>query len=299
MHRKYELSVTTQGPLYPPSEVMTPEGDFVVIGAINDVSPDGRILTRWGRAIVSAKSEVPDFGERAPYTILRRFDEDLPEALASMVLHTLPIPLPCNNYQMLFAPSQYPEAREEKKPSYAFHETPIPDAEWEHGRSLRQAVTLGDWMKARGTLEISLENESRDARFSFSFSGLVPNSLYTIMTLRERDLDPSGASRPAPLGIPNAFKSDQDGFASFEAVLPDPFPDRGRRGNRVINVVVLFMSYQMSHGGAIGRYGLGGDIHAQLKMTAPHAQLKMTAPSFSEFTTRPHPNPLQRHVEQV
>jgi hypothetical protein len=44
----------------------------------------------------------------------------------------------------------------------------------------------------------------------------------------------------------------------------------------VINVVVLWMSYQRSYGGAIGHFGLGGDIHAQLKLRGP---------SFGEFTT--------------
>jgi len=59
--------------------------------------------------------------------------------------------------------------------------------------------------------------------------------------------------------------------------MPDPFPDSSRENaNRIINVVVLWMSYQSNYGGAIGWFGLGGDIHAQLKL--PIA-------SFSEFTT--------------
>lgn len=282
MHRTYELSVTTQGPLYPPSEVMDPEGNFIVIGAINDEGPDETVDTAWGAAIVAADSPVPDFGSRAPYRILKRFGDELPEGLADTVLHTLPIPLPCNNYQMLFAPDQYPGARSESRGSYAFHETPIPDAEHAHGRALRRPVTLGDWVQAKGELVVSLEEDGEAARFAFTFEKLVPNALYTIMTLRERDLDPKGPTRPAPLGIPNVFVTDSRGAATFEAVLPDPFPAPGMGGNRVINVVVLFMSYQMSHGGAIGRYGLGGDIHAQLKLKGP---------SFSEFTTRAHGAP--------
>ena len=47
-------------------------------------------------------------------------------------------------------------------------------------------------------------------------------------------------------------------------------------GNRIVNVVVLWMSRQTSHGGAIGIYGLGGDIHAQLKLRGA---------SFHEFET--------------
>ena len=48
--------------------------------------------------------------------------------------------------------------------------------------------------------------------------------------------------------------------------MPNPFFS-ATGANRIINVVVLWMSQQMSHGGAIGYYGLGGDIHAQLKLS--------------------------------
>lgn len=59
--------------------------------------------------------------------------------------------------------------------------------------------------------------------------------------------------------------------------MPNPFPDPNRpEANRIVNVVVLWMSDQMNHGGAIGRFGLGGDIHAQLKLPAL---------AFQEFTT--------------
>ncbi len=143
-------------------------------------------------------------------------------------------------------------------------------------------VTLGEWVRAKGTLDVTLDDDGESARFRFDFDKLIPNSLYTIMTLRERDLDPKGPTRPAPLGIPNVFVTDSMGSANFEAVLPDPFPAPGLGGNRVVNVVVLFMSYQMSHGGAIGRYGPGGDIHAQLKLKGP---------SFSEFVTHAKSTP--------
>ena len=108
-------------------------------------------------------------------------------------------------------------------------------------------------------------------------SGLIPDSLYTVMSLRQRDLDPAGPTRPGPLGIPNVFVTSEGGTGFYRATLPDPFQDETRPGaNRVINVIVLWMSYQMNRGGAIGWYGLGGDIHAQLKLKAP---------SFHEFRT--------------
>jgi hypothetical protein len=109
--------------------------------------------------------------------------------------------------------------------------------------------------------------------------GLIPESLYTIMSLRARDLDPSGPTRPAPLGVPNVFVSDKHGRARYRVDMPNPFPSaKEATGNRIVNIVVLWMSYQMSHGGAIGLFGLGGDIHAQLKLSAP---------SFGEFETLP------------
>ncbi|WP_173861866.1 hypothetical protein [Notoacmeibacter marinus] len=272
---EYTFDLTTQGPLYPPSEVMDENGNFIVIGAINDRDATGGVKTEWGGAIVAASSDVPPFGDRAPYDMVERFcpDKPLPERLASKVLHTLPLPLPCSNYPMVFAPEQFPDANSDCRPSYPFHRAPIPDFLPEHGRQLRKPVTLGQWAAARGTLNVTLEDGDRAAGFVCEFENLLPRSLYTIMTLRAHDLDPEGPTRPGPLGIPNVFVTDDSGHARFAATLPDPFPPSSRAGaNRVINIVVLWMSSQMNYGGAIGRYGLGGDIHAQLKFRTPMFQ---------------------------
>lgn len=277
MKKQYELSLTTQGPLYPPSEVMDEDGNFIVIGALNKITTDGKITSDWGCAIVSAQSPVPSFGERLPYTVIEEFNEDVPDHIANKVLHTLPLPLPCANYPMLFAPEQYPDANTLERPSYAFHEVPIPDSRVEDGRRLTAPVRLNDWMTAKGTLVVSMDASNRNATFGFEFEGLIPHSLYTVMALRARDLDPAGPTRPGPLGIPNVFVTDGAGRARFEAEMPNPFPDpNSPKANRIVNVVVLWMSDQMNHGGAIGRFGLGGDIHAQLKLPTL---------AFQEFTT--------------
>lgn len=261
-----QLDLTTQGPTYPPSEVMDEDGNFIVIGAINMPDETGGCRSRWGRAIVSVKSILPEFGKNLPYDIVEEFNDPLPDHIGRKVLYTLPLPLPCTNYPMLFSPEQYPNATTEVRPSYAFHETPIPDLAPEHGRQLREPVTLADWVRAQGELTVSIVEKGQAARFEFIFRGLLPLSLYTIMSLRKNDLDPQGPTRPGPLGVPNVFVTDRVGFARYDVILPNPFPDAGEAGtNRIMNVVVLWMSYQMSHGGAIGRYGLGGDIHAQLK----------------------------------
>ncbi len=278
MRRRFPLSLTTQGPLYPPSEVMDQHGNFVVIGALNRSDDTACVRTEWGQAIVAADSVLPPFGQRAPYRILEEFSLPVPEHLADLVLHTLPLPLPCANYPMVFAPEQYPDANAEVRPSYPFHETPIPDIEPSHGRRLTRPITLADWVTAQGELTVTLADDARSAEFDFTFSGLLSDSLYTIMSLHEHDLNPQAPTRPSPLGVPNVFVTDAAGQGRYRVDIPDPFPNPSRPGaNRIINAVVLWMSYQLSNGGAIGRYGLGGDIHAQLKLQTP---------SFQEFETR-------------
>lgn len=279
-HKKfYELSVTTQGPTYPPSEVMDGDGNFIVIGRVNRHGPVGECLSEWSQAIVSASSVVPAFGENRPYEVVRDLPERLDPADEAIVLHTLPLPLPCNNYPMVFAPEQYPEAASVCRQSYPFHRVPIPDLRPEDGPKVTTPITLGQWCQARGHLELSVSQDRKLGYFHFEFSGLIPNSLYTIMSLRQRDLDPKGPTRPGPLGVPNVFVGDERGEGRYQASLPNPFPATSTLGaNRIVNVVVLWMSYQMNRGGAIGWFGLGGDIHAQLKLRTA---------AFDEFETLP------------
>ncbi|MFF0544622.1 hypothetical protein ACWEVD_11835 [Nocardia thailandica] len=276
--RRYDLTPTTQGPLYPPSEVLDADGNFLVVGFLNDEGPDGTVTRRWGRAIVAADTPLPPFGENLPYRVIRELPEELAPADAEQVLYTLPLPLPAHNYPMVFAPDQLPDAAAVTRPSYAFHEVPIPDLRPEDGRKLTEPVTLGRWLEARGTVEVSLADDERSAEFRFEFSGLIPDSLYTVMSLRSGDLNPDNPTRPGPLGVPNVFVTDLDGSATYRASLPNPFPDPAEPGaNRVVSVVVLWQSYQQNYGGAIGHFGLGGDIHAQLKLPTP---------TFEEFRTR-------------
>ncbi|MFE0251239.1 hypothetical protein [Streptomyces sp. NPDC059010] len=275
----HELSLTTQGPLYPPSEVMDADGDFVVVGMINRTTREGATEPEWGAAVVSPDSPLPEFGTLAPYTVLRELDTDPDGADRDLVLHTLPLPLPCNNYPMVFAPEQSPDAHRVERPSHAFHEVPIPDLRPEDGPKVTEPVTLGAWLRASGTLEVGVTPDGHRGTFDFAFSRLVPNSVYTVMSLRARDLDPAGPTRPGPLGVPNVFTTDAEGNGRYHATMPDPFPDPERSGaNRIINVVVLWMSYRRSYGGAIGEFGLGGDIHAHLKLRGASFQnLRTTA----------------------
>lgn len=271
---KFELSVTTQGPLYPPAEVVDKNGDFVVIG--NIIREDKAIS--WGMAIVSKKSFVPKFGEVSPYSIKEELDCKSEERLADIELFTLPLPLPLNNYPMIFAPEQCADAAQIHRPSFPLNNAHIYDYRESDGRRKLPKIFLNDWLKAKGTVEITIDDFS--ARFDFCFHNLVPNSLYTVMSLREKDLNPQELTRPGPLGIPNVFITDQNGNANYYAILDNPFPKRNKNSNRIINVIVLFMSSQQSYGGAIGYFGLGGDVHAQLKLS----QIDL----FDSFITKPN-----------
>ena len=265
----FDLSVTTQGPTYPPSEVMDGAGNFIVIGRINRPDMNGGVRSDWGAAIVSAESDVPPFGENYPYKIVRELPEPLSFSDQTIVLHTLPLPLPCHNYPMVFAPEQS-TALERSLPSYPFHDVPIPDLRAIDGRKLRHPITLGDWVKAHGQVLVTVSQDRREATFQLDLEGLIPDSLYTVMSLRQHDLDPHGPTRPGPLGVPNVFVTDRQGRAEYSATLPNPFPSKDKNGaNRIINLIVLWMSYQQNYGGAIGLFGLGGDIHAQLKLRQP------------------------------
>jgi hypothetical protein len=258
------LSLTTQGPAYPPSELMDEHGRFIVIGRVFE-QRQGEVVSAWKEAIVSARSPLPPFGEFAAYEIVRALaaaDDDL-------VLHTLPLPLPCNNYPMLFAPEQLAEANVVSRRSLPLHAAHIPDLRPGDGRKVTEPITLGRWRRASGEVVITIAGDGRSASFEFAFAGLIPDSLYTVMALREHDLDPRGPTRPGPLGVPNVCIADASGNATYRARMPNPFPRRDAPGaNRIVNVILLWMSAQTSHGGAIGLHGLGGDIHAQLKLSS-------------------------------
>lgn len=271
MRRTYRLAPTTQGPAYPPSEAMNADGDFVVVGRVLRADPGGepdRVSSDWGAAIVSAQSPLPPLGTLLPYRVLREVPTPLSIRDADVELFTLPTPIPCCNYPMVFAPEQEPHPETVHRPSYPLNATPIPDVRDIDGPRRPPPITLGTWLRAEGVLDVEMAPGGAGT-FTLTMSGLLPDSMYTVMSLRERDLDPAYLTRPGPLGVPNVFVTDAQGNGTYRATLPDPFP---RHGNRVINVIVLWMSYQRNYGGAIGRFGLGGDIHAQLKLPGPSFQ---------------------------
>ncbi|RKH67891.1 hypothetical protein [Corallococcus llansteffanensis] len=251
------LKLTTQGPPYPPSEIMDKDGNFIVIG--NVIQED--LTMKWTAAVVAVDSPVPEFGKLAPYKVVRQLSSD-ELATSEEVLHTVSLPLACNNYKLVFAPEQMPHAHSVVRPSLPLHEAYIPDYRPIDGRKITSPITLGQWCKAKGTMTIEVGDTYAD--FSFVFEGMIPHSLYTVMGLRRHEIRPQDTVRPGPLGIPNVFIADAEGKATYSARMPNPFPP-GPQSNRIIDVIVLWISSQMSFGGAIGHHGLGGDVHAQLK----------------------------------
>jgi hypothetical protein len=272
MKKSYTLDLTTQGPLYPPSEILDDKGNFVVIGKICK-EVNGEIQINWGAAIIGRNTRLPVFGSLDKYEIIDDLDLENLGEYGERPLYTLPLPLPCNNYKMLFAPHQRPDANEIVRDSLPLHDA-VPDFLVEHSRKYRNIITLNQWIKANGSLTVETCNNGHDANFYFDLKNLIPNSLYTVMAIRKNDLNPLKPTRPGPLGVPNCFVSDETGAGTYSSTMINPFPSNG--GNRIINIVVLYMSSQCSNGGAIGIYGLGGDIHAHLKLQSS---------SFQEFNT--------------
>jgi hypothetical protein len=76
------------------------------------------------------------------------------------------------------------------------------------------AVTLSDWVRARGLAAI--ECESHAARVHLELSGLIPNRIYSVWGI----FGGSSGLFPFPLGgVPNIAVTDRDGRATFERQL--------------------------------------------------------------------------------
>ncbi|WP_249402400.1 hypothetical protein [Streptomyces sp. YIM 121038] len=260
---------------------MDSEGHFVVVGRIHRTAPDGSVGSPWGAALVHKDTPLPSFGQRLPYRIVRELSTPLSTADHDVILHTLPLPLPCSNAPMVFAPEQLSHPGCVQRPSYPLHQVPIPDLRPADGPKVTEPIVLGQWLRAYGEVRAQLTDRGRKARFSLDLEGLIPDSLYTVMSLRRSNLTPPTPTRPGPLGVPNVFVTDRKGRGTYTAELPDPFPppDSTSAPDRIINIIILWMSYQQNYGGAIALFGLGADIHAQLKLPdAGFQELVTSAP---------------------
>ncbi|VAX36256.1 hypothetical protein MNBD_UNCLBAC01-1434 [hydrothermal vent metagenome] len=150
------LEANTDGPLWPPSEVMDENGDFVVIGSILEI-PDGQgnFFPGPKRAVIVSKNVVPpldvngkeDFSNLfgAPQPILRELDLSRNSIDLDMVLYSLSygpvvgdfgggprIPMEGESDYNLnpfppACPEIFPTSSQEdyRRPSYPLHEVPI------------------------------------------------------------------------------------------------------------------------------------------------------------------------------
>jgi hypothetical protein len=150
------LPNSTQGPLWPPSEVVNEDGDFILVGTVlTEVAP-GQIVPLPKQAVLVSKETVPPLDKNgredfsnvlgAPYKVIRPLDLTPGSTDLEMVLHTSSfgpfeglfgggprIPRegesPYNlNGVLPFCPELFPSASQRDsytRPSFPFHKAPI------------------------------------------------------------------------------------------------------------------------------------------------------------------------------
>jgi hypothetical protein len=95
----FPFQSTTQGPLWPPSEIANEEGDFILVGQVLTETAPGQIVPLPTQAALVSKATVPpldkngreDFSNPlgAPYKVIRPLDLSPGSKDLKMVLHTL------------------------------------------------------------------------------------------------------------------------------------------------------------------------------------------------------------------
>jgi hypothetical protein len=124
-------------------------------------------------------------------------------------------------------------------------------------------VTLGDWVRARGEMEVTLTRYDHRvkaytaARFKFKLRNLLPRSLYTFWALRQSVF--TFGHLPGPYGLPSSVMTDDDGNAEYTVELNNPFPDRAKdpNGHRVVGVEMEYHPDQQNWGACGERWGIG------------------------------------------
>lgn len=124
-------------------------------------------------------------------------------------------------------------------------------------------ITFGDWRmaKATGTVKVKVKGDKITSKVVLQFSGLIPNTLYTVWQINNGI---GGADGPFG-GIPSAFVSDEDGNAKFTRTLPFD----------AIEVIdFLDVVYHSDHNvyGGVPSTMSGGIIH--------HGQLRIDFPGY-------------------
>jgi len=114
-------------------------------------------------------------------------------------------------------------------------------------------ITLEDWFKAKGKMQIKCEEDGNSVKIKFK--GLIPNRLYTVWALWVilDENDPRHGIWPQPLGgVPNVYMTDKDGDATFERKLnfcPLEAAENGVNGNVLLTIATHLHSDGVAYGG--------------------------------------------------
>ena len=139
-----------------------------------------------------------------------------------------------------------------------------------------EPVTLGEWIRAQGSLTITLTNYKgvrgqgggyTAAIFDLQVRHLLPNSIYLMATIRTNQFEPRPIRKlPDSSVLPNIVITDATGAGRLTRVIPHPFPDPATDGGglRIVGVGVGYKSDYTVFGACPVRFGAGVDIHAQL-----------------------------------
>lgn len=330
---RVELRNTTQGPLWPPSELMDENGDFVVVGGmlLQETAPgEVSVVPNEKGAIVSRNTVPPlsngkeDFTHPlgAPYEIVRELELGPDGKDRALRLHSVSCGpfsgdfgggrprIPASgesrynlNSSPLWHESVAPigaHSRTYSRPSYPLHEVPIgrldqippsvtigvpvdsapaaaasPSGSVEADFRKRSPITLGDYLRGRGDLKITLLGADQQggptrARFDFDLRSLLPRSVYAFFALRLATLTLSPTHPdfllPSPPALPNLVITDSQGDAraSFEVANPFPDPRSELGGHRIVALVVAYKSSFQNWGASFTCYGTGADAHTAL-----------------------------------
>jgi hypothetical protein len=330
-----QLPNTTQGPFWPPSEILNKDGNFILVGQVMTQISPGTFLPVPNQAVLVSKDTVPPLDKNgvedpsnwfgAAYKVVRPLDLSPASADLDTILYSDsfgPVVGPHGrapripragdsrynlNGDYEACPEVFPSESQKTtytRPSYPLHMVPVwgfqgdgvlydvdtgepHDAHAATGPGCpfdgcpgednvdsrrTQPITLGDWLKAQGTVKITathfdaVRNGYTHARFEFKLRNMLPNALYSVWAVRPRVIPtPDRERRPVgPLGVPNVFVTDADGNTDGVIEVPNPFPeqDTDDRGMRIIALSMVYHSDQQTWGACFDRFGPGISAHA-------------------------------------
>lgn len=156
-------------------------------------------------------------------------------------------------------------------------------------------ITLGEWLKAKGQVKITLtqpngRGQFTHAKFDLELHNLLPNSVYSVWAVRPRQIPVPGvwkARQIDPLSTPNVLVTDSNGDVSAEYELANPFPDAATdtRRLRIVGLSVVFHSDAQNWGACFSRFGPSVDVHAVFSTLNSDPPVPGTLPDMTSFVT--------------